>query len=309
MRTLVIAGIVILLLGIVGPQAFYTVDETQFALVTRFGEIKQVNTSPGLRVKTPFVDSVTHLDRRLLRVDMPPSTLPDQDQQFLTIDAYTRYRTVDPRKFFEKLGSKANAADRVGRIVSSLLREEVGKINRTEIIGGIVDEESGVVTPTNTRIELLERVRAASDLAVKSASNDFGIEIVDVRMKRADFPEAVAQNIFIRMRSERDKLAKGFRSEGDKTKLEIESDVDRQRSIILAEANKQSNIIRGEGEARAIEIFAAALEQDPEFFAFQRSLEAYKTFLESDATLVLSSDSELFKYLENPTGLGSSSGE
>ncbi|PZC45050.1 MAG: membrane protease subunit HflC [Chloroflexi bacterium] len=309
MRTLVIAGIVILLLGIVGPQAFYTVDETQFALVTRFGEIKQVNTSPGLRGKTPFVDSVTYLDRRLLRVDMPPSTLPDQDQQFLTIDAYTRYRTIDPKKFFEKLGSKTNAADRVGRIVSSLLREEVGKINRTEIIGGIVDEETGVVTPMNTRIELLERVRAASDLAVKSTLNDFGIEIVDVRMKRADFPDAVAQNIFTRMRSERDKLAKGFRSEGDKTKLEIESDVDRLRAIILAEANKQSNIIRGEGEARAIEIFASALEQDPEFFAFQRSLEAYKKFLESDATLVLSSESELFKYLENPAGLGSSPGE
>ena len=309
----VVLIILIALVVIIVNQSFYTVDERQHAIVTRFGKIIDVKTMPGLGTKAPFIDSVNYLDSRLLRVDMIPSMLPDRDQQFLTIDAYTRYTIVDPRQFYEKLGSKLNASDRIGKIVSSVLREEVAKMTREEIIGGQLDQSTGRVTKLDTRQRLLDRVK----FAARQSQESLGIEIMDVRIKRADFPEAVEQNIFTRMRSEREKLAKGFRSEGDKTVLEITSDVDAQRVIILAEAQKLSNITRGEGDALAIEMFAKAMQlnpdlsakydpsvlQDPEaleFYRFKRSLEAYAKFLGSNSTLVLSADSELFSFLQDP---------
>ena len=186
-------------------------------------------------------------------------------------------------------------------------------MTREEIIGGQLDQTTGIVTKLDTRQRLLNRVKASA----MQSEESLGIEILDVRIKRADFPEAVEQNIFTRMRSEREKLAKGFRSEGDKTVLEITSDVDTQRAIILAEAQKLSNITRGEGDALAIEMFAKAVQlnpdlsaeydpsaqQDPEaleFYRFKRSLEAYAKFLGSNFTLVLSTDSELFSFLQDP---------
>lgn len=313
MKSIVALIVLIIFVAIVVPQTFFKVDETQHAIVTRFGKIVNVVTEPGLGTKLPLVDSINYLDSRLLRVDMVPSMLPDQDQQFLTIDAYTRYEIVDTRKFYEKLSTKENAADRIGKIVSSLLREEVAKMTREEIIGGQLDQTTGIVTKLDTRQRLLDRVK----IGATKSQDDLGIEIMDVRIKRADFPEAVEQNIFTRMRSEREKLAKGFRSEGDKTVLEITSDVDKQRAVILAEAQKTSNITRGEGEALAIEMFAKAMQANPdlsadynpsipqsqealEFYRFKRSLEAYAKFLGARATLVLSTDSDLFRFLQSP---------
>lgn len=160
MRIPIIVIGIVLLLGIFGPQILYTVDETQLTVVTRFGEIRGINTSPGLKVKAPFIDSVNRFDKRLLRVDVPPSTLPDKEKEFLDIDAYARYRITDVRKFFEKLGNLSRADDRIGRIVISALREEVAKRSKEEIIGAVVadttvDEETGeevrLVIATNTR--------------------------------------------------------------------------------------------------------------------------------------------------------------
>ena len=304
MRTAIILIVIVILLGIFGPQTLFTVDETQRAVVTRFGEIRDIYNSPGLKVKVPFVDSVNRFDKRLLRVDMLPDTMPDAEKEFLVIDAYTRYRIIDVRKFFEKLGNLDRADDRIGRIVISGLREEIAKRTKVEIIGAVEHTEEGesVVTATQTRQEILDKVLSAADQTVKSPENDFGVEIVDVRLKRADFPEAAQQNIFARMRAERERISREFRAEGQEQRDTIEALANRERTIILAEATRSSNLTRGEGEAEAIAIFAEALEQNPEFYAFQRSLEAYKKFLSTNSTVILSSDADLFRFLEDPKG-------
>jgi len=310
-RAPIIVISIVLFLGIIGPQILYTVDQTQLTVVTRFGEIRGINTSPGLKVKAPFIDSVNRFDKRLLRVDVPPSTLPDKEKEFLDIDAYARYRITDVRKFFEKLGNLSRADDRIGRIVISALREEVAKRSKEEIIGAVVadttvDEETGeevrLVIATNTRQEILDRVLASSDAAVNDAENDFGVRVMDVRIKRADFPEASQQNIFNRMRAERDRISREFRAKGQEERDKVEAAANRERTIILAEAERDAARLRGEGEAAAITIFAEALQQGPEFFAFQRSLEAYKVFMTTKATVILSTDSDLFQFLEDPRG-------
>jgi membrane protease subunit HflC len=310
MKTAIIVIVVLILLAIFGPQTLYTVDETQLVVVTRFGDVRDVHTSPGLKVKVPFIDSVNRFNRRLLRVDVPPSTLPDREKEFLVIDAYARYRIIDVRKFFEKLETPERAEDRIGRIVISGLREEIGNRIKEEIIGATKEGPEGqeVVIGTDTRQEILDLVRAASDRAVKSTENDFGVEVVDVRIKRADFPEAAQQNIFSRMRAERDRISREFRAEGQEERDKIEASANRDRAIILADAQKQANLTRGDGEAQAIEIFAEALKQDPEFFAFQRSLEAYKKFLSTNTTVILSSEAELFQFLGSPAGNPTSGG-
>ena len=308
MRTAIIVWLIVLLLGIFGPQALFTVDETQLVVVTRFGQVRAVHTSPGLKIKTPFIDSVNTFDKRLLRVDVPPSTLPDKEKEFLVIDAYARYRITDVRKFFEKLETLERAEDRIGRIVISSLREQIGERIKEEIIGSRVEGPEGeeIVIATNTRQEILDIVRAASDEAVKSPDNDFGVEVLDVRIKRAEFPLAAQQNIFARMRAERERISREFRAEGQEERDRIEASANRERTIILADAQRQAQLTRGEGEAEAIRIFAEALEQDPEFYAFQRSLEAYKKFLATNATVVLSSDAELFQFLDDPRPIQSS---
>ena len=305
MKTAITVIVIVILLGIFGPQTLFTVDETQLVVLTRFGQIQAIHRKPGLKVKTPFIDTVTRFDKRVLYVDVPPSTLPDREKEFLVIDAYARYRITDVKKFFERLETLERAEDRIGRIVISGLREEVAKRIKEEIIGARVeetDEGTREVTATNTRQEILDKVLAASDLAVKSPENGFGVEILDVRIKRADFPEAALQNIFSRMQAERQRISREFRAKGQEERDRIEAAVNKERAILLADAQREANLIRGEGEARAIEIFADALEQDPEFFAFQRSLEAYKKFLSTNSTVILSSEADLFQFLDDPHG-------
>ena len=293
--------VIVLLLAILGPQALFTVDETQLVVVTRFGEIQEIHTTPGLKVKAPFLESVNRFDRRVLRIDTPPRILNDVEKQNLVIDAYSRYRITEVRKFFEKLRTLNGAGDRIGSIVTNKLKEEIALRTRAEIIGGQTQAGTNTVIPTNSRQEILDKVVVEANAEVGPEGEDFGIEIIDVRIKRAEFPEDALPNIFARMRAERDRISRETRALGAEEDARIRAKAERDRTIILADAQRQANITRGEGEARAIEIFAQALEQDPEFFAFQRSLEAYREFLSTDSTVLLSSDAELFQYLEEPS--------
>ena len=332
---------IVLLVAIFGTQSMFTVDEVQLAVVTRFGEIKQVYTQPGLKYKVPFVDQKTYFDKRLLYRDLPLATLPDSETQFLNIDAYARYRIghqengnvvtsrADVEHFFETLTTIDRAGERVERVVASALRDEVTTRRREEIIGATIktvvsevtdpdlqvsleeaqtlDNEAEVgeevTVPSVTREEILGRVRDTAEAEI-SQSNQ-GITLVDVRIKRADFPGETQQAIFTRMRAERERLAREFRAEGQRERDRIEADVDRQVAIIVAEAQRDANITRGEGEAASIEILATALQKNPEFYAFRRSLEAYAKFLSQNSTVVLSSDSDLFNFLESTTSDGS----
>ena len=287
MKFIIIGVIGLVVALVVISQSIFVVDATEMAVVTRLGEFKASHITPGLKFKTPFVDSVRKFDNRLQRFDIPPANFITLDKKNLVIDAYARYRITDPLLFLQNLFDLNSAGPKVGDIVNSELKKEVASDNQSDII-------------SETRQEVMARVLAASQLIAQTTGRDgtsLGIEIVDVRIKRADFPVSIAESVFARMNAERSRIANQERAEGERTKLRVESNADREVVEILSAANRDSLEIRGLAEGRAIEIFAAALERDPEFFRFLRSLEAYEVFLTSGDTLVLDSNAPLFEFL------------
>tara|TARA_B100001146_G_scaffold193282_1_gene179779 strand:+ start:4446 stop:5447 length:1002 start_codon:yes stop_codon:yes gene_type:complete len=316
MRNLVITGVLVILALIVITQSLFIVQETEQVVVTRFGDVQSVHTSPGLYFKAPFVDSVINYDRRLLRIDAPPSQFLDRDINILEIDVYGRFRINDPRAFLQTLTTEENARSILAQRINSSLRAEVAERSREEIIGGDVeldesgepvtdDEGNSRVQPTNSRTELLEDVIAAVQVNLAQEDPSFGVEMIDVRIKRADFPQQVAGRIFERMRSDREKISRRLRAEGEEEARTRRAAADRDVEVILAGADRDASRLRGDGEAQAISILAESLNQDPEFFSFRRSLDAYKAFLNQRTTVILSSDAPIFRFLQSP-GEGSS---
>ena len=311
MTKLVIAGIAILIAVIALFTALYVVDETEQVVVTRFGDVRAIQTTPGLYLKAPFgVDRVVSFDRRVLRIDAPPDRFLDKDINILEIDVYARYRITNPRNFLITLRTQENGSQVIGQRINASLRAEVAERSREEIIGGDVEldadsnpitdvEGNSLVRPTNTRTEILEQVLASVQNDLAKETPTFGVEMIDVRIKRADFPGEVAGRIFERMRSDREKIARRLRAEGEEEARSRRAAADREVEIILAEAERDSNRLRGEGEGEAISILSDALNQDPDFFTFRRSLEAYQQFLSTQSTMILSSDSELFRFLQS----------
>ena len=347
LAVLVIAGFILV------PQSFYIVDETQVAIVTRFGSFQSAAITPGLRSKTPFIDTVTKFDKRLLRYDAPAASLLTADKRNLVIDAYARYRIIDPLLFFQRLRDEVTADSRVGDIVSSELRREVALDLQSEIIseiretimervreaanraeisraeaealpnGGMrapqlfifltpTDLEAGEFgrrqLPTSSQLELIRGNANPPELTNFSIAyfqplrDAFGIDIVDVRIKRADFPTDIEASIFDRMRAERLRIASGLRAEGAQVDAEIRADVDRSVLVTVNTAEGNAARLRGEGEREAIDILDAELSKDPEFYSFTRGLEAYKKILDSNSTIVLTADSPLFNFLQDPAG-------
>ena len=290
-----LAGLVVLIAiigAIVLPQTFYIVDERQLAIVTRFGEPRNSITTPGLYVKTPFIETVRYFEKRILIFDAPPDSLLTEDKRRLVIDVYARARIIDPLLFFRTVQTESQATSRAVDIIASELRREIALDTQIEVI-------------QETREVIMNRVRDS----VAPKLQEFGIETIDVRIKRADFPETVAESVYARMQAERKRIADRERAQGAERDAEVRANVDRQAAIIRAEAERDAQIIRGQGEAEAVRIFAESLGQDPEFYAFQRSLQAYKNFLpESGTTVVLPADSSLFQFLQTPSGNGASDG-
>lgn len=294
-------------------QAAYKVDETELVLITQFGDIRKTETEPGLHFKTPFVQSVNRLDKRVLRVDVQPASFPDIDSQFLEIDAYVRYQIrpngEDIRKFRRSLINETGATSLISQIVVAALRDEVGGRLREEIIGGQISvntDGTRTVSPIlgadgAAAREVLTRIVTAS-VQKRADTQDFGIDIIDVRIKRADFPDSIVESVYTRMRSERIVQADRLRAEGEEEFLTKTADVDRQVEIISATADETSSRLRGGGEAEAIRILAEALERDPGLFTFRRSLEAYALILGEQSTLVLGADNPLFQFLRDPSG-------
>ncbi|MEE3005531.1 MAG: protease modulator HflC [Chloroflexota bacterium] len=311
MKILVVLGGLALVALIVVAQSLYVVDVTEQVLITRFGDPQTVSKNPGIYLKAPFVDTALSFDKRVLRIDAPAVSMPDIDKQNMTIDSYARYRIVDPLQFFKTLQTENTARTRLGDIVTSSLRDEIARSSRTQIIGAervldangvpVIDDDGlPIIEASESRSELLENVFEASKARVEEGQ--FGVEMIDVRMKRADFSDRVQDAIYNRMRAERNRIATRFRSEGEEEDLKIRAQANKQREIILAEAERTGNEVRGRGEAEAIRILADALNQDPEFFAFRRSLESYQKFLNQRTTVILSSDADLFKFLQEPPG-------
>ena len=272
--------------AIIGPQLFFVVDEKQVAIVTRFGEVQKSIKSPGLYVKTPFIDATTYFDKRLLIFDAPPDSLLTKDKKRLIIDVYARGRIVDPVKFRETVRTEAGGRARAVDIISSELRREIASDNQAEII-------------TTKREDIMNRVRDN----VQPKLEEFGLDVIDVRIKRADFPPEIAESVYARMQAERKRKADKERAEGAEIDAQVRATVDRDATIIRANAQRTADITRGEGDAQAVQIFADAISANPEFYSFQRSLDAYRKILQSDSTMVLPPNSDLFEFLQSPSGL------
>jgi membrane protease subunit HflC len=293
-KTVIGLVVLVILAFILIPQIFFTVDETNQALVLRFGEFQRTKTSPGLSVKVPFIETVTKYDKRLLRFDAPPETLITLDKKNLIIDAYARYRITDAKVFFETVQDEAGADSRLRDIISGELKKQIASFNQSEII--LTQRATGEVDGVPT---IVQSVR--DDSRVKARA--LGVEIIDIRIKRADFTDPIQQSIFQRMNAERQQEAALFRAEGAEFDFRIRATADRTRTITIANAQRDADIINGCGESVAVKIFASAFNQDPEFFNFLRSLEAYTGALGSQDTLVIPVNSEFFRYLTDFSGV------
>ncbi len=283
-RTLTVIIALGALLLIVFSQVTFVVAETNQAIVLQLGEYRYTARDPGLYFKLPFVQEAVFFDRRLLSSDAEPQEYLTLDKKRVIVDHVTRWRIVDPIKFFVSVQNENGARARLDDVVFSELRRTLATYDFDVIIADERENIMGIVTV------------ASSERAL-----DFGIEVIDVRFKRADLPEEVEDSVFDRMRAERAREANRYRAEGEEQGAEIMASADRERIVIVAEAEETAAQIRGEGDAEAIAIYADALNQDPEFFAFRRRLEAYVKVLQEGDMIVLSPESEFFKYLVDPS--------
>lgn len=273
--------------GIVGliliSSSIFTVQENEQVLVMRFGNPKDQIAEPGLHFKFSVLDQTRVFEKRILNVDPPAEEVLLADQKRLVVDSFARYKIVDILKFFQTLNSETSAQTRLYTVINSAVRSAMGKATLQDIL-------------SKKRDTLMEDIQQTVNVEAKR----FGIEVVDVRIVRADLPEQVTQSTFDRMQSEREREAREARAEGEQLSLEIKSKADKERTILLAEAQRDAETLRGEGDKTAIEIYGKAFNQDPKFYAFYRSLEAYrKSLANSDTTLLLSPDSDFMKYFKN----------
>ena len=304
MRSLIGVAVAILLLVaiVVGYSTFFTVYQTRQAIVVRLGQPIRVITEPGLNAKVPFVDSVIYIDKRLLNIESPAQEVtllssgdtssPDSSKagEQLVVDAFARYRIIDPLKFYQTIGP-AGADAQLSILLNSSLRGVLSAATLTDVV-------------RNKREELMMHMREQLD----QKARDFGIQVVDVRIRRADLPEPNSQAVYQRMQTERQREAAEFRAKGSQKSQEIRARADRDVTVLLAEANSQAEQIRGQGDGERNRIFAEAYGQDPGFFAFYRSMQAYERSMQrSDTHLVLRPDSDFFRYFGDPSGKAQSS--
>ena len=272
-----------ILVAILVLSTVFTIDETRQVVILQFGEPVRIIKTPGLHFKLPAPLQVAQrFDDRLLEYDVPPEEILSKDKKSLIVDNYVRWRITDPLLFLQTVQTEPIAKTRIDDIVYSELRRELGTHNMSEII-------------TERREITMEKVTRQSAIATKP----YGIEVVDVRLKRVDLPQNNEQSIYRRMQAERIRQANKFRSEGEEESQKIKASTDKDKTIILADAYKEAEEVKGEGEAKAVDIYARAFSQDPDFYEFYRTLETYKIILDKKTTLVLPTNSKLFDILNN----------
>jgi modulator of FtsH protease HflC len=286
---LTIAAVALVILAVVTMSALFIVNQTEQAIVLQFGNpVRQIQT-PGLHAKIPLFQNVVYYDKRVLDFEPPAEEVIAADQKRLVVDAFSRFRIVDPLQFYKTLGNENAARSRIGSIISGSLRRVLGSVTLASVLS---DER--------------DRIMREITQSVAVQARTFGIDVLDVRIRRADLPEQNNQAIYARMQSERQREAAEFRAQGEEFARRIRSIAERERTVLLAEAQRKAQILRGEGEGESVRIYADAFQRDAEFFAFYRSLQAYRESLgDSDTTLLLSPNSEFFRYFGNvPDGRG-----
>ena len=283
-RLNIILLIIIAAIAATASSALFIVNETQQALVIQFGEPKRTVDQPGLKFKLPFIQDVIFFEKRVL------SFIPDEgeeailkDQKRLKVDTYARFKIVDPLRFYQSVRNEIEARKQLDTIVDSALREELGLRGLKEIL-------------SEQRNSITKNIRDQVNIKART----LGMEIIDIQIRRADYPEVTSQAIFARMISERERIAREFRATGEEEAQKIRASAEKQRVVTVADGARQSQEIRGAGDAEAIRIYAEAFGQDPEFFSFYRSMEAYKKSFNQDDTMVINPTGDFFKFFELP---------
>jgi membrane protease subunit HflC len=280
MSTNLIIGLVIIVLGLIAYGTLFTVDQRQQAIVMQFGEPKRVISDPGLAWKLPLIQNVQYYEKRVLNLDPPGENILLADQKRLIVDVFARYRIADPLLFFQTVRAEETARSRLGTIINGRLRQILGNSTLSSVLSD-------------------ERTQILSDLRenVDQETRRFGIALVDVRIRRADLPDETRESVYNRMRSEREREAAEFRAQGFEQAQRITAAADREATVIRAEAEREANILRGQGEGTRTEVLNSAYGQDPEFFNFYRTMQAYSASLDSESTyMVLSPDSDFFSF-------------
>ena len=274
---------IILIIAFTAFFSIFIVKEVNQAIVLQFGDPKRIILKPGLNFKIPFIQNVVFLDKRILNLDTPPEEVIASDQKRLIVDAFARFQIVDPLKFYISVGDERVARSRLSTIINSRIRNVLGQEELQTLLSQDRSKQMSLIKD-----------------GVNNEAQNFGINIVDVRIKRADLPTANSDAIYRRMQTEREREAKEFRAKGAEMAVTITSTADKEVTVILADAQKQSEIMKGEGDGERNKIFAEAFGKDPEFFAFYRSMQAYgKAFNAGETSMILSPDSEFFKFFGN----------
>ena len=271
---------IIVVLGITAFQSIFIVQEINQAIVLQFGDPKKIVNKSGLNFKLPFIQNVAYLDKRVLNLDNPPEEVIAADQKRLIVDAIARFKIVDPLKFYISVGNERVARQRLATIINSRIRGVLGKQELATLLSKDRAKQMSIIQ---------------NDVNIEA--KNFGIEIVDVRIKRADLPQANSEAIYARMQTERQREAKEFRAQGAEIATRIKSTADKEVTVILANAKKKSEIMKGEGDGQRNKIFADAFGRDPQFFSFYRAMQSYeKALIGGDTSLILSPDSDFFKF-------------
>ena len=280
---LFVLGVVVVVLGLLAANALFVVHQTQQAIVLQFGEAKRVVKEPGLSYKIPILQNVVFYDRRILDLDPPAFEVLLTDKKRIIIDAYARYKIVNPLLFFQRIKTEAVLRDRFGRIINSSLRRVIARVPLTDVLS-----------------DKRENIMADIEAAVTGQADSFGINLVDLRIGRTEYPPATRQSVFDRMRTERQREARELRAEGGEEARKIRAGADLEKTILLADAERKAQILRGEGEGGRNRILGQAFSKDPTFFDFYKSLAEYqKNLVDSDTTMVLSPDSEFFRFFDS----------
>ncbi len=283
-----VVGIIVVVIGIVLSSALFTVDQREQDIVMQFGDPRDVVSEPGLHVKMPFIQDVVIYEKRILDLDPPTEEVILADRKRIIVDAFARYKIVDPLRFFQAVRTEAVFRDRVGKILNSSVRNALARHPLINVLS-----------------EKRESIMAQITAEVTADASSFGVQVVDVRIGRTDLPEDISNNVYARMRSEREREANQLRAEGEELKLKIIADADRQKTLLIADARRSSAILMGEGEGERNRILGAAFGQDAKFFAFYRSMQAYRSALsDKDTNLVLSPDGDFFRFFGNQDGTG-----
>lgn len=277
--------VIVVIIVVVLSASLFTIDETEQAIVTQLGKFIKEVKQPGLHFKIPLIQAVHKFEARVMEYDAAAAKIITDDKKHLVIDNYARWKIIDPLKFYQTVGNEFGAQSRLDDIVFSEMREELARHTLTEIV-------------SVNREQLMKKV--AEQCNKKAA--DYGIQVIDVRIKRADLPQEVTYSVFDRMKAERQRIAKKYRSEGEEEAVKIRAQTDKDKTILLADSYMEAEKTKGEGDAEALRIYAEAYEKDPEFYSFVRTLEAYEKSLGkgTGTTIVLPFDSEFFQYFSPP---------